>query len=55
MNKKEQFIRAYQWAYGVSKKHALEAYRDYSKHWPHIIDNIIESFDMNARKAFYED
>lgn len=55
MNKRQRFITASQWLWGISKRSALSYYRDWSKHNPNIIDNVIEIFESNAKRSFSED
>lgn len=53
---KKDFINAYTWMYGSTKKQAEQTYRrameiaDYS-----YIREIINCFESNAKKAFYDD
>ena len=56
MGNKNQFVDAYVWLYGSTKKEAGKAYSrameiaDYS-----YIKEIIACFENNAKKSFYED
>lgn len=49
---KERFITAYKWSYGATRKEALEVYR---KATPEYINAIIDGFELNAKKSFYDD
>ena len=47
-----EFINAYCYCYGATKKEAKEVYKSASKQY---IRAVIESFEQDSRKAFYED
>ena len=49
---KFQFIQAYTWLYGETKSKAEQTYKFYSESERKEIINI---FENNARKSFYED
>lgn len=52
MNRKAKFINAYTLAYGATKKEAEKVYKMVSKEY---IDAIINGFNENARRVFYND
>lgn len=55
-NLKSRFVTAYTWMYGSSKKQAESAYRrameiaDYG-----YVKEIVDCFENNAKRSFYED
>lgn len=49
---KEDFIKAYIWMYGGTKRKAMEVYRTAEESY---IDNIIDAFMSNAKKSFCND
>lgn len=53
---KSMFISAFCWMFGSTKKAAAEAFKEHmDAKDERYIKNVIESFESNARKAFYED
>ena len=48
----QKFIIAYTWLYGEAKSKAKQAYKSYSESER---KEIIDIFENNARKVFYED
>jgi len=53
---RRMFIIAYCWMFGSTKKAAAEAFKEHmDAKDERYIKNVIESFESNARKAFYED
>lgn len=52
MTMEKSFINAYAWLYGSTKKQAKEIYKNSSIEY---IESIIECFNNNAKKAFYND
>lgn len=55
MSRKQEFITAACWMWGISKKAAQEFYNDWRRNNPAIIDNVIESFQENAWRSAYTD
>lgn len=49
---REKFIKAYCYCYGETKKKAAEVYR---KATAEYIQAVIDSYDHDTRKAFYND
>lgn len=49
---KEDFIKAYVYMYGSTKKKALEVFKTADKSY---ISAIVYAFKRNAQAAFYED
>ena len=49
---RDEFVKAYQWSFGSTKKEALERYKGAS---PEFIYELIRGFIDNAKKAFYDD
>lgn len=49
---KRNFIEAYLWAYGGTKKEAIQTYKESGEDY---VNAIIESFTSNAKKHFYSD
>lgn len=52
MTRKKQFLTAFCWLFGGSKRNAAEVYRNAA---PDYITTIIECFQGNAARAFSED
>ena len=53
---KSMFISAFCWMFSSTKKAAAEAFKEHmDAKDERYIKNVIESFESNARKAFYED
>ena len=52
MNEKQQFIDAYIWMYGCTKKRALQAYKEQNLEG---IKLIISSYNNQCRQSFYND
>lgn len=52
MARKNDFITAFCWLFGGSKRNAAEAYRNAA---PDYITTIIECFQGNAARVFSED
>ena len=53
-----KYINAVQWMFGMSKKEAEKYIRNCKKNGEggeQILDTILDSFEDNARKSFYED
>lgn len=53
-----KYITAVQWSYGMSKKEAEKFVRNCKKNGEggkQRLDIILDSFEDNARKSFYED
>lgn len=51
-SKKDAFISAYMYCYGATRAKAVEVYRKATSEY---IDAVIESFQKDARDAFYND
>ena len=52
MYSEKEFIEAYCWMYGQTKKQAKFAYKIYSDK---TIKDIVDTYKRNYKKAFYED
>lgn len=53
-----KYIEAVQWMFGMSKKEAEKYIRNCKKNGEggeKILDTILDGFEDNARKSFYED
>lgn len=48
----QKFITVYTWLYGETKSKAKQAYKSYSESER---KEVIDIFENNARKSFYED
>ena len=49
---KQEFLNAYIWMFGATKKEALKAWKQASESYKQA---IIEGYHGNAQKAFYND
>lgn len=49
---KDDFIKAYIYCFGSTKKEALQVFKTTDKKYHNL---VIESFKQDARKAFYND
>lgn len=52
MYSEKEFIEAYCWMYGRTKKQANFAYKIYSDK---TIKDVVDTYKRNCKKAFYED
>lgn len=56
LSKKKKFVDAYMNAYDVSQSDALKIFNDCVNRGDNdYIDRMIEGFNQNAKKGFYED
>ena len=51
---KEEFLTAYMWMFGVSKKQANIVWKEMKTN-PDYVDTVIDVWKDNARKEFYND
>lgn len=54
MATKRDFINAYTWMFGATKKKAETEYKNNINSNPEYINMIVDSFKENAKKNFYE-
>lgn len=54
MGEKHDFVLAYMWIYGETKKAALSAYKN-RKDDPEYIRLVISAYMGNASRSFYDD
>ncbi|MCQ2978076.1 MAG: hypothetical protein MJ232_08685 [archaeon] len=50
-----RFVNAFCWLYGTTKKEAVKTYKALKNNDINYINNIINCFENNAKKAFYND